>query len=69
MAEAEKALYSYNGGVMVFDRVVASSWKAETFAKSEKQAMSHLAFRYKQEAGLVPSASVKLMGKVRRIAS
>lgn len=30
-------LYSYSGPVMMFDRCVANSWQAETYAPSEKK--------------------------------
>lgn len=41
-------LYSYSGPVMMFDRCVANSWQAETYAPSEKKAKSNLAYQFRK---------------------
>ena len=42
-----KKLYSYTGPVLKFDVVVARNWHGSTWAVSEKQAASNLAYQYK----------------------
>ena len=60
-------LYSYNGPVMEFDRVVANNWKASTIAPTEKKARNNLSYRYKRENGKSPAAKVSLPGKIQMI--
>ena len=59
-----KQLYSYDGPVTEFDRVVCSRWKATTYATSENKARSNLAYRFKKENNRVASAKVTLPGKI-----
>lgn len=56
--------YQYEGPVMSFDTCVHHKWTATTSAASEKKAKSNLVYRYKREHGLLPSASIRLPGKV-----
>lgn len=56
--------YSYDGPVMEFERCIASRWKANTLAPSEKKARSNLAYRYKQENGRTANARITLPGKI-----
>lgn len=56
--------YKYEGPVMEFERIVANSWKATTFAVSEKKARSNLAYRYKQENNRVAATKITLPGKI-----
>ena len=56
--------YRYEGPVMSFDTCVQSKWIATTSAMSEKKAKSNLTYRYKREHGLLPSASIRLPGKI-----
>lgn len=57
-----KKLYSYTGPVLKFDVVVARNWHGSTWAASEKQAASNLAYQYKKQAGLIPATKVSLAG-------
>jgi len=57
-------LYSYNGPVLSFDRTITSKWKSDTYAGTEKKAKSNLIFQYKNQHGLLPTASIKLPGKI-----
>lgn len=59
-----KKLYQYSGPVMEFDRCIERDWKAETFAVSEKKAMSNFVYRYKKEHNRDKLAKIKLAGKV-----
>lgn len=57
-------LYSYNGPVMEFDRVVANHWKGSTIAPTEKKAKSNLSYQYKREHGKAASSKITLPGKL-----
>lgn len=56
--------YQYDGPVMRFEDCVQNRWKASTYALSESQAKSNLAYRFKKENGLTPSAKITLPGRV-----
>lgn len=56
--------YLYDGPVMEFDFCVVDHWKATTIAPSEAKARSNLAYRYKMEHGLKPTAKVSCPGKL-----
>lgn len=58
------ALYSYNGPVLEFDRIVTNHWQAQTYATSEAKARSNLAYRFKRDTGRVPRSKITLPGKV-----
>lgn len=57
-------LYSYDGPVLEFDRIVDSHWKAQTYAVSEAKARINLAFQFKKETGRVPRSKITLPGKI-----
>lgn len=57
-------LYSYDGPVLAFDRIVANHWKASTFAESEAKARYNLAYQFKQETGRVPRTKITVPGKL-----
>lgn len=57
-------LYVYEGPVMKFDVCIVHNWKGETLATSEAKARSNLAYRYKKENGLAPTARITLPGKI-----
>ena len=57
-------LYSYEGPVMEFERIVADRWKATTYAVSENKARCNLTYRYKKEHNKVPATKVTLPGKI-----
>lgn len=58
------ALYSYDGPVLEFDKIVANHWKGQTCAVSEAKARSNLAFQFKRETGRVPRSKITLPGKI-----
>ena len=64
MSQQEFKRYSYKGPVCEFGRVIASMWTAETFATSEKKALSNLAFQFKRDYGKIKTAKVTLPGKL-----
>ncbi len=66
MAEArEKNRYRYNGGVMIYDRVVADHFKAETWAVSPKKAANNIVFQYKKKCNVAPHIPVRLTSDIR----
>ena len=58
------ALYSYNGPVMEFDRIVDNHWQGQTYAVSEAKARTNLAYQFKRETGRVPRTKITLPGKI-----
>jgi hypothetical protein len=57
-------LYSYNGPVLEFDRIIANHWQAQTYAVSEAKARSNLAYQFKKNNGKVPRTKITLPGKI-----
>lgn len=57
-------LYSYDGPVLEFDRIVANHWKASTRAESEKKARCNLAYQFKMDTGRVPRCKITIPGKL-----
>ena len=58
------ALYSYNGPVLEFDKIVANRWQGQTYAVSEAKARSNLAYQFKRDNGKVPRSKITLPGKI-----
>lgn len=57
-------LYSYDGPVLEFDRIVANRWQGQTYAVSENKARCNLAYQYKRNNGKVPRTKITLPGKI-----
>ena len=57
-------LYSYNGPVLEFGRIVTNNWQAQTYATSEAKARSNLAYQFKKVNGKVASTKITLPGKI-----
>lgn len=60
-------LYSYDGPVMVFEKIVANHWKASTYAVSEAKARCNLAYQFKKQMGKIARSVVTLPGKIKMI--
>ena len=58
------ALYSYDGPVLEFDRIIANHWQGQTYAASEAKARTNLAYQFKRETGRVPRTKITLPGKI-----
>lgn len=56
--------YEYCGPVMEFDICVERTWKASTWAPSEKKALSNLTYRYKRDHNRAPQTKITLPGKI-----
>lgn len=57
-------LYSYDGPVLEFERIVANHWKGSTYAESEAKARCNLAYQYKISHGKVPRSKITIPGKL-----
>jgi hypothetical protein len=57
-------LYSYDGPVLEFDRIIANHWQGQTYAVSEAKARANLAFQFKKDTGRVPRSKITLPGKI-----
>lgn len=57
-------LYSYNGPVLEFDKIIAEHWSASTRAESEKKARSNLAYQFKMKYGREPRSKITVPGKL-----
>lgn len=57
-------LYSYDGPVLEFDKIVCNHYRAQTYAVSEAKARVNLAYQFKKETGRVPRTKISLPGKV-----
>lgn len=57
-------LYSYDGPVLEFERIIANNWKSDTWATSERKARANLAYRFKMETGRSPRSRISIPGKL-----
>lgn len=57
-------LYSYEGPVLEFDKIVTNCWTAQTYAISEAKARTNMAYQFKRETGRVPRTKITLPGKI-----
>lgn len=58
------ALYSYDGPVLEFDKIIANHWTGQTYAPTEARARTNLAYQFKRETGRVPRSKITLPGKI-----
>ena len=61
------ALYSYDGPVLEFDRIIANRWQAQTYAVSEAKARTNFAFQFRRDTGRVPQTKLALPGKIIKV--
>lgn len=57
-------VYSYDGPVLEFDRIVANHWKSSTRAESAAEARCNLAYQFKQQTGRAPRSKIIIPGKL-----
>lgn len=60
-------LYSYDGPVMEFERVISDRWVGTTYAVSPSKARSNLTFRFKKQYNRLASAKITLPGKIELV--
>ena len=69
--EREKFQWEFSGAVVRIygdqEQVVASFYKASTWAESVARAKSNILYRLKQSMGLAPYTTMRLDGKIRKI--
>ena len=53
-------IWHYRGPVKRFDKVVCQMYEAYTFADTIGKALSNIAYKYKKDNGLAPTAKVEL---------
>lgn len=58
-------LYSYEGPVLEFDKIVANKWSGTTYAVSEAKARSNLAYQFKRDNNKIPRTKITLPGKIK----
>lgn len=58
-------LYSYDGPVLAFEKIVTDHWRGQTYAVSEAKARSNLAYQFKIENGKVPRTKITLPGQIK----
>lgn len=58
------ALYSYNGPVLEFNKIVSNNWQAQTIATSEAKARSNIAHQFKTKYGKASTTKIALPGKI-----
>ena len=56
--------YIYCGPVVEFGRCIASNWKGETYASSEKKAKCNLAYQYKRQNNKTAATKITLPGNL-----
>ena len=59
----DRRLYTYEGAVIVFDRVVAHNYRAQTTAASPAKARSNIAYQYRKKANIADHIPVRLTGE------
>lgn len=57
-------LYSYDGPVMEFERIVATRWVGTTYAVSPRKARSNLTFQFKKQNNKLASTKITLPGEI-----
>lgn len=62
----EKQCYSYRGPVMIFDNVVATDFKAETWATSPGKARCNICYQFRKRANVADHLPVKLTAEIKR---
>ena len=59
--------YIYEGPVMNnYNQIITSKWEGETYANTDKKAKSNLSYQFKKEHGLLQTAKVILVNKVKK---
>lgn len=56
--------YEYSGPVTEFGKLIQERWIGSTYAESEKQARSNLAYQFKKNNNRLPTARIGLPGKL-----
>lgn len=57
-------LYSYEGPIMLFDKIIDEKWSGKTQAVSEARARSNLLYRFKKSNNYMPNVKLTMPGKL-----
>lgn len=60
----EKKPFHYEGCVMIYDRVVAHYFKADTWAVSKEKARNNIAYQFRKVGNVANHIPVKLPGNL-----
>ena len=60
-------VYSYDGPVYEFDRLIMDRWSSTTYAPSEAKARSNLTYQFKKTHNRVPATKITLPGPIKLI--
>lgn len=67
MEDERMGHYIYNGAVLNIGNVISNKWKGETYAVSEKKAVSNLCYQFKKQYGYSKSAKISLYDKPKAV--
>lgn len=56
-------LYTYDGPVLHFGKVVSEKWHGETMATSEAQAKNNLCYKFKEQNNFVKNTKIELFNR------
>lgn len=54
--------YIYDGAVLNMGKIIKDKWRGETYAISDKKAISNLCYQFKKQYGFMRSAKITLYG-------
>lgn len=60
-------VYSYDGPVYEFDRLIMDRWSSTTRAPSEEKARSNLTYQFKTKHNRVPATRITLPGPIKLV--
>ena len=55
--------YIYDGPVMGVNQFITTKWKGETYANTDKKAISNLSYQFKKQHGLLSTSRIRLLNK------
>lgn len=59
--------YMYEGPVLEFEKLLTDKWRGETFAPSERKAISNLKYQFNKNNNRLPSSKISLPGELRMV--
>lgn len=60
-------MYTYEGPVLEFGKVIDPKWSGVTWAVSEKKARCNLSYRFKVEHGKIAGARITLPAEIKEV--
>lgn len=59
-------MYTYDGPVVQFGKIITERWMGDTIASSEAQARSYLTYQYKRSRGKTANTHIMLPGVIKK---